>query len=813
MSVSDPAPGAPAVGEYRITLDIDPKEGSWTGTVELDIARGPFRIDLDADGLEIREVQQGGQAAPFRSLPQEQRVEVDLDPSESAPLRVRFAGRIPERALTGFYRCPQGDGVLWTSQCEPIGARRIFPCVDRPDRKARLRLTVRTDPDLEVIANTDAESVRAVDGRREWVFAPTPPMATYLFYLGVGHFDRAEAAPRGTRVRALTAPGRGPSGRFAAESAAEILAAYAEYYGIPYPLPKLDLIAVAEEAFGAMENWGAITFLTTRLLVDESSSSFARRDVFETIAHEVAHQWFGNLVTMRGWTDVWLNESFATFLELKMTERLRPEYAPIEEFILHPWGVIGARHGDSLRATHPVRSPVERPEEISQVFDGISYGKGSSVLRMLEAYLGAERFRAGVTDYLNRFRYGNAETEDLWAALERHSGEPVSRLMHPWIDRPGLPVVSARLEGDRLRLAQDRFSFYGPSPREDPWPIPLWVDVDGHRTPILFDTRERTVPVPASATVLLNPEALGFYRVRYDPGLLDRLLKVLPARPATDRWAVLNDLTAFLVSGDIDWTTYVRVVETLGKTTDRLVVEEIVRPLRDWAIAFPSVAPLQELARRFLADRLDAIGIGRRPDEPPDTGILRETLLAARARVDAGFAQALAEKFLEWPHLDADLRDAVAIARVRTDGPTAFHEMLRALERAPTENERLRFERALAWAPEAGLLRETLELVRNGTIRTWNTRNVLIQLAKNPVGRPLVLPWLEENLPALDASYRGSGELTTLFENVIPWAALGRRAEAQAFFAAHPYPEGSIGLAKGLESLELLERLRTRLPG
>ena len=799
------------VTEYRVEIDLDLEGGRWTGSVECDVAEGGSALDLDADELEIRSVTRNGQSLPFRARPEEARLEIGLGSAGPATVRIDFRAQLADRALAGLYRCPSGSGYVITSHCEPVGARRIFPCVDRPDRKARIRLTVRVPPSVEVVANMPPEEVRARNDAQEWRFPPTPPMATYLFYLAAGSFDRFELGDHTPRLRVLTPPGRGSSGRFAAESAAAILTEYEEYYRIPYPLPKLDLIAVSELAFGAMENWGAIAFDDARLLVDASSASFARRDVFETVAHEIAHQWFGNLVTMHWWNDIWLNESFATLLETRITERLRPEFEAIEEFVLHRWGMIGAFAGDSLRSTHPVRGEVARPEELNQVFDEISYGKGASVLRMLEGYLGADRFRSGVTDYLNRFRYGNARTEDLWAALERASGEPVGKIVGPWTDRAGFPVVSAAMGAGGLELAQRQFRFDG---RVDapPWPIPLQLEIDGTRSTLLFSTREQVVPALSSATVVLNPQALGFYRVQYDRTLFERLLHVLPGRSALDRWVVLNDLAAFLMEGEASWDDYVRVVGQLGATPDRLVVEELTRTLRDWALTFPSSSAVQDLARRYLAEQVARVGVRRRPQERPDDGVLRESLTFARVRIDPGFARDLSELFLGWDRLDPDLRSAVAIARVRTEGALGYHEAEQGMENAATEIERLRFERALAWSAEPALVTRTLELVRNGTVRTGHVWAVLSQAAANPVGRPLLGPWLEQHLPALVPALRGSGYLPLLFESVLPFGVLGGAEATRAYFTEHPYPEGSRGLAKGLELLELKERFGARLP-
>ena len=251
----------------------------------------------------------------------------------------------------------------------------------------------------------------------------------------MGKFDWFPVEGRRNRVRVAAPPGRGPPGSSRSTHAAEILPAFESVLRDPYPLAKLDLIAVPEFAYGAMENWGAISFRDMRLLVEADTNARQKRETLTTIAHEIAHQWFGNLVTMEWWTDIWLNESFATFMEEKIIERLYPTLGISDDFLLD-WGSF-ARLGDSLETTHPIHVPVHHPDEISEIFDEISYGKGASVLRMVEALVGEEPFRAGVIAYLNQYAYGNATSENLWAALERASGVPVTGVLAAWVKRPG----------------------------------------------------------------------------------------------------------------------------------------------------------------------------------------------------------------------------------------------------------------------------------------------------------------------------------------------------------------------------------------
>jgi len=793
---------SPVIPEYRLRLDVDFAGQKWKGTVTFEPPAGTTALALDSDGLSITSVRVGAQSLPFRLEPAERKLVLPV--LVRGPVTVEFSGAI-DTNLIGLYRSRQGAGYILTTQGEPNGTHRIFPCLDRPDRKSRIALTVRTAADLDVISNTREESVRDVVGGREWTFAPTPLMSAYLFYLGIGHFDRLEDATGRVTFRVFTPPGQRASGRFALESVARILAAYEEYYGIPYPLPKLDLIAVAESSFGAMENWGAITFRDTRLLVDERSPTFARRDVFETISHEVAHQWFGNLVTMSGWTDIWLNESLASFLETKISERIDPTLDSRADFFLRVAGTSAAFDGDSLDATHPIRAPVDRPAEVGQIFDEISYGKGASLLAMVEAYLGEERFRRGITDYLDRFKYANATSADLWEALSRAAGEPVEPLIEPWLDRPGLPSISVRLDGSGIELSQTRFSYHG-STTSPPWPIPIGIDVDGRRERVRFDSRTLRVPAPPNATVHLNPGATGFYRVRYGPPLHERLLRTLPDRPAADRWDFLQDLGAYLTSGEVDWSTYATAVRALGLTSDRLVVEHLSGGLGALAVLHPKSVPIQNLARWFFGAQFARLGPRPRPGEDPSDGVVRERISVGRVRIDPAFARDLSEMFLEWDRVDPDLRPAVAIARARTEGDVAYRELRRALEHDVSERERLDLEQALAWSNDPELVRETLDRALSGAINRGIVHLVVQSAAANPVGRTILWPWLTTHLPDLDEMFRGGGLLSVALEAVIPILGSERGEEVREYFRTHSYPGGARGIAKGLERLAILER-------
>ncbi len=804
-----PVPECPfKVAEYRLALDVDFSQLRWKGTIDFEVVGSAESVVLDSVRVTIERASVGGTPVEVETDEAHERIQLKAAVQGRALVHVAFSGAVVEHSLMGLYRSRYGSTYILTTQCEPDAARQLFPCLDRPDVKARVRLSVLADAGLEVVSNTPAESVIEEGKRRRWTFAPTPPMATYLFYLGLGIFDHLDDRTGPVALSVLTPPGRSEEGRKALEVARTSLSELEHYYRIPYPLPKLDLIAVPEFPAGAMENWGAITFRDMQLLVNAKTPAFEMRYTVATIVHEIAHQWFGNFVTPYWWTDIWLNESFATFVEHKVVERRFPELKSEQDFlsIWTRWGFLL----DSVPSSHPIVVEVNDPKDVGQAIDRLTYGKGASVLRMIEGYLGSDRFEAGVADYLHRHAGGNASSGDLWEALDRSSGEPITRILRPWIERPGHPVVSVRLAPEGLVLSQRRFG-YLPSANDDPWPIPMVVEIGGKAQRLLFDTKERVVPAPPDATIHLNPGALGFYRSRYDALLYDRLLDGFGRRSPSDRWIVLEDLWGLLLAGDIPFSTFARFARALDHATDYLSVGATaahLETLYGWA---GQLSPVAELARTFLATQFDRIGLDARPGEDSMEGSLRAAVVRARVDVDPGFARQLSEEFGHYDRLDPNVRGAVAIARARTEGSRAFEELRRALTRVPSESEGLRLEVALAWVSDAKLVERTLDLGLEGKINLGHFTAVMIAAAANPVGRDTTWAWIERHFPEVQQRLHGTSLLQDFLDLSLPYLGLGHPDRVRAYFREHPFPGDDKAVVRGLAMLDVAEGLVHRL--
>jgi tricorn protease interacting factor F2/3 len=806
----------PHVREYAVDLHLEFATGQFRGTVRVELAAPVLSCRLNAVDLEVRAVDP---AVRVESRVAEEEIVVDL-PAESNVFSLAFSGTVGEKTLLGLYWSRFGDGRIVACQSAATACRRIFPCIDRPDRRAVVRFTLTVEDGLEAIFNTPVVAERADAGWRTFEFGPTPSMAPYLVFLAVGKFDWLPAEGLRGRVRVAAPPGRAPAGEFALAHAVEILPAFEAYYGIPYPLPKLDLVAVPEFAFGAMENWGAISFRDMRLLVDRETSVRQKRETLTTLAHEIAHQWFGNLVTMEWWTDIWLNESFATFMEEKIIERLHPTLGIFDDFLLD-WAAY-ARLGDSLETTHPIHVPVHHPSEISEIFDEISYGKGASVLRMVEALLGEEPFRQGVIAYLRKYSYGNATSQDLWNSLETSSGVAVTGLLSEWVRRPGLPVLEARTDGDRILVRQRRFRLDGHH-GEETWPVPLGIDRDGVVERRVMSAPDTVVPREGAKRIHLNPGGLGFYRVHYDGALLDELLERFSTLPPVDRWSILTDLYAFVWSGDLSLAQYFQFVTACRESTDYLVVHEISNQLA--SIRATRIAPLGALLadtdgfRRdglgFFRAQLDRLGLAAVDGEPETDGVLRERTALGLLAYDSTLATRLAGHFSEYDRLDPNLREPVAYAFAHVGGAEAQSAIFERIRTARNEGDQMKLERALAGSTDPALLRQAMTAIGTSAINRAHVYVLTHQVAMNPAGRDVAWEWMTTRLPELAASYRGTGILSDVMEHTFPFAALGRGAEvARAPFVVQPIPEGERGLRKGLEWLRLFEAVRARVaPG
>jgi len=787
------------VSRYDLLIDLDFQGLKFKGTLGIKL-KTDRDVVLNSVGLEIERVRRNDADCGF-SL-KDGDLTIGTGPFEGT-LTIDYAGRIPD-SLAGIYRAPYDGTHMVTTHFEAAQARRMFPCVDRPNTKAEFKVSVRVDDDLEAISNMPIESQKHDGDKKIVTFQTTPRMSTYLLYLGVGKFQVRRSNLGGTEVVVATTPGKARLGAFAEEEAKSAIEFFNEYYEIPYALPKMHLIAVPEFPMGAMENWGAITFREILLLVDENTSARIRMRAAMSIAHEIAHQWFGDLVTMKWWDDIWLNESFATYMAYKAIDHAHPEWKIWKSFFNGEPGaetLVGAMERDSLRNTHPVHVPVNSPEEMEEIFDEISYGKGAHILQMIEGYVGEKAFREGVHRYLSAHAYSNATGEDLWSAIEEASGKPVKRIMSSWIQQAGFPILTATFHDGKLRFSQKRLLISGESEKET-WPVPLIVETNGQTRSILMEKPECEIDVGDLKSLRINPDRRGFYATRYHD--LDSLTWASHPSPY-DRCGFIFDASLSLLSGTMGFNEYVSLLRRFENEDDTLPAQETSDQLTRLYVLAPSKTAeiSKEIHRRLLENF-------KNRSEPNDLG-LRGNLARRLAVLDPEYASTLAQEFKEYTKVAPDMRSAVAAAYARSTSD--FDGLISAYRKSTSDEDKLRILGAMTVFADENSIMKTLDFALGGEVKRQDVVAAVSGAAHNPQARGMMWDWLKSKIGKLQELYAGTGLMSSILASIIPVVCLGRDSEAETYFREHMIPDAEIGIKVGLEKLRVYDRLTKEITG
>ena len=828
--------------KYRLTLQPDLETFTFKGeqTIDIEIVVPTARISLNAAELEIggATLRRNGASTPVRSLSLDADTETaTLDFGETlspgpAQLDMQFTGILNDR-LVGFYRSEYQDAEgqtrhLATTQFEATDARRAFPCWDEPARKAVFDVTLVFADGFQAVSNTPiVEDTRPSPGMRFVRFGETPVMSTYLLAFVVGDLVSVQAeAADGTKVGVWTTRGKENQAGFALDTSVKLLGYFNEYFSIPYPLPKLDHVAIPDFAAGAMENWGCVTYRETALLVDpENSSAGTRQRVAEVVAHEMAHMWFGDLVTMEWWDDLWLNESFASWMGTKAVDWLFPDWEMWTQFV--NMDTNRALSLDGLKNSHPIEQEVKNPAEVSQLFDAISYSKGGSVLRMLENFLGPEVFRGGLYRYLKGHEYGNARTQDLWSALEEESGLPVTSIMDSWVKQMGYPVLE--VEADRgadnvqISLSQERFVYDRPLGDEEPnpevWRVPVTVSAPGAvAVSTVMESKEALLTLPAARPAedwyKVNAGQTGFYRVNYTGEDWQRLAPAVGARelPATDRLGIQNDAYALSRAGLLPITQFLELAGSYSGETDASVWSDLASNLRDieQLIAGEPVHPTyQRFGRELFGPAARRAGWTPRPEDGHLDSLLRSTVLGQSGSYQdeetLGQAGDLFRQYLENPDaVHPDLRGVVFSLAAQAGDRTTYDQLWDLEERTNLQEEKIRLLLATSRFQDVGLLNETLERALSSRVRSQDTITVVGSVAANPRGRQPAWEFVKNNWGEFDRRYGGGGfGLMRLVSICSSFTTDEQRADVENFFTEHPAPAAERTIRQALERVRL----------
>jgi len=785
-------PATLQIESYDLFLDVDFRNLRFDGKVKIKL-ESETDVKLNSVELEILQVDANGRSVKYNLEGEDFTIKTGKFAGE---LDIKYRGSISDK-LVGLYKAAYDGGYVVSTQFEAVSARRLLPCLDHPAYKAEFKLSVRTDSDTSVISNMPSTSVK-VEGPKQTVeFPKTPRMSTYLLYLGIGKFEEVKENHNGVDYILATVPGKISGARFPLDVAKESVKFFESYFGSKYNLPKLHLIGVPEFAAGAMENWGAITFREIALLVDNDSSIRIKKQVAEVIAHEISHQWFGDLVTMKWWDDLWLNESFATFMAYKATDSIFPHWAVWQDFVRGE--TAHALDRDSLVNTHPIEVKVNSPTEIEEIFDDISYGKGASIIRMLEAYAGEDEFMRGVRSYLEKYKFSNAAGNDLWNEIERTSKTRVRVIMNDWIRKPGYPVVNVKLDGKRLKIRQQRFLLNGSSEQSN-WPVPITLKINGKEQKLLMERSEESIAVPEGVDSLkLNLHETGFYRVYYE-GLYDRVWRsnVSPV----DRYGIISDAHAFTIQGRMDFSQYLTLLERYMNEQEYLPAFEVSDQLSS---LFAITGRVEEISKKFHRTQLGILA--NRKDE--NSIVLRGSMSSRLALLDMEYAKELASKFSDYEKLEPDMKQAIVVAHARASGD--FESLFKNYKKWPSEEEKSRFLVGLTSFSKPSLNARAMALASSGEVKKQHVGTLLGSATRNPEAREVTWNWIAEKFDWLRDIYEGTGVVSRYLTYMLPILGIDRTEEVTRFFAQHKAPEISKGVEAGLEKLRINQAFLKRL--
>jgi puromycin-sensitive aminopeptidase len=820
---------------YDLTLTPDLTAFTFAGEewVAVKVHQATSEVVLNALELEIDSAaaERGGKSliARVELEPARERAHLHFDQKLEPgdwKLHIKFRGILNDK-LHGFYRSQYVDAagkshVAATTQFESTDARRALPCWDEPALKSVFKVTLVIDENLTAISNAGVEREHKLgNGKKEVVFKDTIRMSTYLLAFIVGEFDATAPVDAGTPLRVAHVPGKQALAGWAQQIGAFSLKFFANYYGIPYPGDKLDLIAIPDFAAGAMENLGAITFRETALLADDKTASRAELErIADVVSHENAHMWFGDLVTMRWWNGIWLNEAFATFMEMLAVDAWKPNWKRWESFSVSRAAAMAI---DALKSTRSIEYTVLSPEDCRSMFDILTYEKGAAVLRMLEQFLGAENFRKGISLYLNKHKYSNAETTDLWDALEESTREPVRTLMDSWIFQQGFPVVSvAAANGGRaLKISQRRF-FYAPPENPEPQlyhvPIMVRARIGGkvETRKLLLTEGETTLDLTGPAEwALLNEGAHGFYRVRYSPDLLQALTQNLKELKPVERFGLVSDTWAATVAGLTPLAEFVKMARLFRDETDLNVWRALLGAFNylDIIVSDAQRPALARAVRDIAGPAAARLGWTPKPGEDELQGQLRATLIGALGTLgdDLDIQSRARELYATWQRdpsqADRDLFPALINIAAYTGDATRYQEFKKHFKsaRTPQEEQRYLFSLASFRVPEA--LRQTMEMTLNGEVRTQNSPFLMHALLYNPICRYEAWEYVKRNWETMVSKFPDSS-MPRMCEAIV--GLLDHQTEVNAFFEQHKPRLGSKLIDQHLERLSVAVEFRNR---
>jgi aminopeptidase N len=796
---------------YKLTFTPNLERATFDGeeTISIRVLKPTSQITLNAVDIDFHDVTltSGGNTQKAKVIPEKDKEMVVLSvdkplPTGAATIHITYSGILNDE-MRGLYLGKDDQGRKYAaSQFESTDARRAFPSFDEPAYKATFDITAVADKGQVAISNSKVISDTPGPGEKHTVtFATTPKMSSYLAALVVGDFEYIEGEADGIPIRIYSTPGKKELGRFALESAEHILSYYDKYFSIKYPYGKLDLVGLPDFSAGAMENTACITFREVLLQIDEKHGSVdQKKEIASVIAHEMAHQWFGDLVTMKWWNDIWLNEGFATWMSSKPLEAWMPEW----QFDLEDVSDTDrSMNVDSLANTRPIEQPADTPAQIEELFDGIAYGKTAAVLRMIESYVGEQTFRAGVNAYIEKHQYANATATDFWDAQTKASKKPVDRIMPTFVNQAGVPIVDikAQCSGSTTSVTMEQRRYYYDrqkfeAPNDELWEIPLCMkSSSGAEKCELLTKREGTTSFPGCSTwVLANANARGYYRVGYQPDAVNALSKDAEAKlsPA-EQIALQTDVWASVRVDREPVGDFLAFAQGLQKDRSSALMQDLLEHL-DYIGRYLVTDGDRDSYRawldQYLTPILNDIGWEPKAGEAQENASLRHFVFRAlgydardpKALVEA---RALADKDLENPNsVDPELGSS-ALGLAALNGDEAFYDkVMDALKRAKSPEDYYRDQRTLGQFGDPDLLQRTLDYAISPDVRSQDAMFLVAQVMRNPAGEKLAWDFVESHWDAVQKA-GGPFASAAVVGAAGSFCTANMREQVESFYAAH----------------------------
>ncbi|MEM5811434.1 MAG: M1 family metallopeptidase [Candidatus Aenigmatarchaeota archaeon] len=730
---------------YDLFLDIDEKKLTYYGKVIIDAEIKDFtdKFFLNSKGLKINKVLVNNNDCVFETNDEKEILELKLIKFLSGDIKIQieFEGKIEENLIGIYVSKVKENEYIITTQFEPNYARRCFPCFDEPKFKSPFKLSLLINKDLKAVSNMPIKEEKILNEKKLVVFVNTPPMVTYLLYIGIGNFDFLEKG----RFRVVAPPNKANLGFTSLEFCEKCLSFFEDYTGIKYPLPKLDLIAIPDFAAGAMENWGAITFREVLLLFDEKNvSEETKIKAFLVIAHELWHQWSGNLVTMKWWDDLWLNESFASYMAYKALEKLYPSLNVKNYFIFNETSDALIR--DSVKSTHPIKVEVKNVNEIEEIFDEISYDKGANILRMIESFIGEENFRNAIKNFLNDFSYNVADANNLFEYFSKYSDKPVKNLIESWIKKEGYPCLEVKARGKSLKLKQKRFGFRIRD--KFTWPIPLKILINGKEKEILFDKNLEIIELEEKPNnVVLNPELTSFIRVNYSKKLLEKIKPLMFKKEISSiaRFSILADLYSFAKIGKISLDYYLSFIKSLELENDWLVLSLIASSIFDIERIFGYEKNIRKIPLNIFENNFKILGF-----DVKDNDTINEKFARKISTIYLGYSDnsEIIEKcfntFKNFPNIKRDILSQVCFVVSMHGGKDEFNKFLEVYNSTIDPELKVISVSSMANFRNEEILIDLLNNIEN-KLRLQDMRIFFSSLSLNPKAA-LVFDWANNNL-------------------------------------------------------------------